>query len=161
MSTKKFTDEKTLDLVQKSLEHEKKGSKFRRSVARFLVDFNVLSYTIAFLIAFSFQGFLRGFIRLCLSRIVRENKYEVLTAFLTFLVILILCYVFVQFIFYKFIYTEDVEKESVLRDAISTKKKETAKKELEKEPEARREIKKGATFDIKESLANQHHYYPF
>lgn len=160
MNGNSFSGEKTLNLVQKSLDKEKKGSKFKRSIARFLVDFNVVSYAVAFLVAISLKDFLDGFIQLILSKVIKEEKYHVLTQFLVFIVILILCFVFVEFIFYKYIYTKDVEKEAVLRGAIQKKKEEEAKKEIEKEPVLKKEIKEGTNIDIEESFMG-HHTYPF
>lgn len=149
-----FTNEKTIDLVQKSLENEKEihngngkkesnGSKFKRSIARFLVDFDVVSYTIAFLVAISLQEFLKELITTSLMKITkRSSKNNLLILFLTIIIILIISYIFVEFIFYKFIYTDDVEKESILRSAITSKKHDEVKKEIEKEPEIKKEIKK-------------------
>jgi hypothetical protein len=156
-----FSDEKTIKLVQKSIDTDQNGSKFKRSISRFLVDFNVVSYAVAFLIAISFKDFIDGLIQLILSKFIKEDKFKVLTEFLVFIIILILCFVFVEFVFYKYIYTEDVEKESILRTAIKTKKQEEAKKEIEKEPILKKEIKKGAKINIEESFQTTHHGYPF
>ena len=157
----KFSDEKTLKLVQKSIDKDKHTSKFKRSISRFLVDFNVVSYAVAFLIAISFKDFIDGLIQLILSKFIKEDKFKVLTEFLVFVIVLVFCFIFVEFIFYKYIYTPDIEKESILRTAIKTKKQEEAKKEIDKEPILKKEIKKGAKIDIEESFQLNHHGYPF
>lgn len=139
-----ISDEKTLDIVQ-----EKTGSKdkFKNKLTHFLVDFNVLSYLVSFLIALQFKDFLHDLIDKMLSYVIDEKKYQLLTNFISLVIICILCFVFIYSIFYKYLYTEDVEKEAILKSALTEKKKELAKKEVEKKSDTKKEIEDTAIIE--------------
>jgi len=145
MTVKTLAGEKTMEVVHKATtkdENEKKMLSLRSNIVHFLIDFDIISYTIAFIIAFQFQNFSVILLEYAMKKIMGNKKNELLSSFLSFMITLTLCFIFIQYIFFKFIYTDDMEKESIFKEAISEKKKEKAMVEVLKEPDTKKEIEK-------------------
>lgn len=136
---------KDLELVQKATETGGKNKSLRvtRDFAHFLIDFNVISTAIAFVIATISVDLCRKLVStLLISKFRIQNP--LLESIVTFFSLIILMYVFVRFVFYNLILTEEVAQENVIKKALDEKKKEVVKDKIEDKPELSREINKEA-----------------
>jgi hypothetical protein len=93
-----------------------------KDFSKFLIDFNIITYTIAFTIAIAVSNFFSEFIKQFLKRYKINSK--VLSSFITLVMIVVIFFIFVQFIFYRFIYTKEVSKERKIEKAINSKDQE-------------------------------------
>ena len=136
-----LTSQQTTELAKETTKNEN-GSEVKSSIANFLIDFNVLQYTIAFVIALSIQEFLKRFMNFTVTRFIPQNKeyWQLISSLLTAIIVFVLAFIFVKYVFYKHIYTEDVEKERTIKKAITEKKTEAAIKKIEQKPDAAKVI---------------------
>lgn len=134
-----LTSQQTTELAK---ETTKNGNQVKSSIANFLIDFDILQYTIAFVIALSIQEFLKRFMNFTVTRFIPQNKeyWQLISSLLTAIIVFVLAFIFVKYVFYKHIYTEDVEKERTIKKAITEKKTEAAIKEIEQKPDATKVI---------------------
>lgn len=155
--------QRTQDLVVNTVEEsgkEKQSPKEARKFAHFLLDFNVVSTSISFIIALQLKSFMDELITY-IMKIMNIKEENLVTIFITLIITLVLCYLFVQYIFYDFIYTEDVEKENILKTAIQEKKAEVAKDKVEEQPEIQKKISETTNLIIndEENIYNNGKYF--
>tara|TARA_Y100000022_G_C13252385_1_gene377867 strand:- start:1900 stop:2307 length:408 start_codon:yes stop_codon:yes gene_type:complete len=102
-----------------------KDNFFKRAFkdfSKFLIDFNIISYTMAFTIAIATSRFVEDIIHSYLKNYKFNSK--LLVSFISLLIIILVCFLFVQLVFYKFIYTKEISKERKIEKAINTKDQE-------------------------------------
>ena len=99
-----------------------------KDFSKFLIDFNIISYTMAFTVAISASRFVEDLVNSFINNYKINNK--VLVSLITLFLVIILCFLFVQFIFYKFIYTKTISKERKIEKAINTKDQEKIEDKL-------------------------------
>jgi len=90
MTVKTLAGEKTMEVVHKATtkdENEKKMLSLRSNIVHFLIDFDIISYTIAFIIAFQFQNFSVILLEYAMKKIMGNKKNELLSSFLSFIFI--------------------------------------------------------------------------
>lgn len=144
MSSTVISDEKTNEIAAEKTKGTKEdnSSDIKRQFAHMLIDFNIVPYVIGFAIAMSFAELMKsvssGFVKYYFKNIL-EN--DILVKFISFCLVLSVCYVFGYLIFYKFIYTEDIAKQTIIKKAINEKKEEEIKKEIETDVDTQNEIK--------------------
>jgi hypothetical protein len=146
-SPKTISDEETIKLAQKKVkgtdeEIESKSSKFKKSIAHLIIDFNILPYIVSFTIAIAFSDFMKSISNLIIKYFNLNN--EIFVDFLTLLLILFFTYIFGYLFFYKYIYTKDIAKENIIKNAITEEKEKEIKKTIKKDLETKQEIKKTA-----------------
>ena len=93
-----------------------------KDFSKFLIDFNIISYTMAFTIAIAASRFVEDLIHSYLVNYKLNNK--LLVSFISLVLIILLFFFFVQFIFYRFIYTKEISKERKIEKALNTKDQE-------------------------------------
>ena len=124
-------------LIEKTTDTEESAIKStQHSIAHFLIDFNVVPVSIGFLIAYTF----RDFMQVLASKIMRYlvpawGKNDLSSPFLTFILTVILCMLFVKYIFYSMFQNEDIKKEIAVKDAVEETKKDIAKDKIANNPE--------------------------
>jgi hypothetical protein len=139
-----ITDEETKKLAEEKAEGTVKdnSSEIKREFAHMLVDLNVVPTVIGFAIAVSFAELMKAMSLSILDKYFRTYiQNDLAIRFVTFILVLILCYVFGYLIFYKLIYTEDIAKQTIIRKAIVEKKEEEIKREIDNDPEASHSIR--------------------
>jgi hypothetical protein len=121
-----FTDEKTLEIAQKSVEKEQAGN-IRSSMSHFIIDFNVISNSIAFIIALQSQKLISDIASSLSDGILIGKQHSIVVNLVSLILTFIICYAFIRLIFYKYIFTQKISDENIIKHAIVEKKKETAK----------------------------------
>lgn len=136
-----LTSQQTTELAKETTKNGN-GNEVKSSIANFLIDFDILQYTVAFVIALSIQEFLKRFMNFTVTRFIPQNKeyWQLISSLLTAIIVFVLAFIFVKYVFYKHIYTEDVEKERTIKKAITEKKTEAAIKKIEQKPDAAKVI---------------------
>lgn len=136
------TDEKTQKLIENTTKDgkEKTTPKITRQIAHFLIDFQVVTTSISFIIALQFKSFMEEVVFFILLRFFKIKKHGIFSSFITFMLTLILAFLFVRYIFYKFIYTEEVDKETILKKAIHEKRTEAVKEKVKQQPDMKKKI---------------------
>lgn len=155
-------DKKTLNIVQTKTEngnHSSKNSRSKRNLAHFLIDFNVISSSISFLIALETHSFIRIILDNIIDNcIFLENK--IIKSFISLFLVFTISFLFVSNIFYNYIYTDDVAKENILKKAINEKKKDVAKESVENDPKTINQIEKISELqNVKEYYNNYDYNY--
>jgi len=136
------TDEKTQKLIENTTKNgkEKTTPKITRQFAHFLIDFQVITTSISFIIALQFKSFMEEVVFFILLRFFKIKKHGIFSSFITFMITLILAFLFVRYVFYKFIYTEDVDKETILKKVIQEKRTEAVKEKVKQQPYMKKKI---------------------
>ena len=121
-----MADPESKKIIHKAMDDDT-PKRFIKNMTKFLISFNVVSYTVALIIALSIGDFFKELITVIFSTVKIENKLY--SSFLTFIITLILIYIFIEYIFYEYLYTSEVSLESKLEQAIEKQKvKEIEKK---------------------------------
>ena len=119
-------------VMKKTTDTEKSAVKeVQHSIAHFLIDFEVVPYSVGFLIAFTFKDFMQALsarIMRYLAPLWKDN--ELSSTFLTLIVTFILCMLFVKYIFYSMFQNEDIKTETAVKDAVMETKKEIIKNKI-------------------------------
>lgn len=90
-----------------------------KDFSKFLIDFNIITYTVSFTIAIAVSRFIEDIIHLYLKNFKINNK--ALVSFISLILIILILFIFVQYVFYKFIYTREISKEIKIEKALNTK----------------------------------------
>ena len=94
----------------------------------FLIDFNIITYTVSFTIAIAVSRLIEDLIHLYLNNFKINNK--ALVSFISLILILLILFIFVQYVFYKFIYTREISKEIKIEKALNTKDQDIIDEQL-------------------------------
>ena len=129
-----IADEKTKKIAEKKTGAKSKD-ELRTSIAHFLIDFDVISYLIAFIIALAFNEFLKDLMEFIVLRFIpkRSAYLRLLSSLLSLIFVFIFAFLFVKLIFYKFLYTTDIVKQRQVQKAISKKEEKKVEKEINNE----------------------------
>ena len=149
-----ISDEVTTKIAENKIEgtiEDKKNnsSKIKKRFAQLIVDFNIIPYAIGFAIAITFAEFMQVLAKYIISIYFKKYiKNEPILKFFTFILVLLMAYIFGYYVFYKLIYTEDIAKQTIIKKAINEKKEEEIKKNIEKDPQAINQINKTSNLNI-------------
>ena len=125
-----YSDEKTIELVDKKINKNKNDSKEMKKLTHMLIEFNIVPNTIAFVIALSSYDFIKILNKYLTKKYFTFIKNEVLKSFMVFIIVLMLVYFIGYIIFYKLLYTENVAKENIIKNAIIEKEKDDIKSQI-------------------------------
>jgi hypothetical protein len=145
-----LSDERTTEIAKQKTkgtkeDKENKSSEVKKHFAHMLIEFNVIPYIIGFAIAVVFADLTKTLGEVIVKNYFKRKKHDILLVkFLTFLLVILFCYLFGYLIFYKFLYTPDIAKETIIKKAINEKKEEEIKREIENDPHTQYEIQKTA-----------------
>lgn len=145
-----LSDEKTTQIAKEKIkgtteDKENQSSEVKKHFAHMLIEFNVIPYIIGFAIAVVFADLTKSLSEALIKTYFKKHKNNILLIKVaTFLLVILLCYLFGYLIFYKFLYTPDIAKETIIKKAINEKKEEEIKKEIENDPQTQYEIQKTA-----------------
>ena len=145
-----LSDEKTTQIAKEKTkgteeDKENRSSDVKKHFAHMLIEFNVIPYIIGFAIAVVFADLTKSLSEALIKTYFKKHKNNILLIKIaTFLLVILLCYLFGYLIFYKFLYTPDIAKETIIKKAINEKKEEEIKKEIENDPQTQYEIQKTA-----------------
>ena len=92
-------------------------TRLRDNFSHFLVDYNVVPSTIAFLFAFMLSNIVASFEKEVISRFL-PIKSKLIKDIITLVIVAILSFLFVEFIFYTLIYTPKIEREKNAEEKI-------------------------------------------
>jgi ATP/ADP translocase len=121
-------DPKAKDIVNK-ITNDKPSSRFYKNFVKFLVDFNVIGYTSAFLIALSITNILNKVTDKIQKRfIISFDREGILISVINLIILTIMIYLFIENIFYKYMYTQEVSIERKFEKVIDEKQKEDIEK---------------------------------
>jgi len=134
MSDGNIADEKTKEEAERKV-GTKKNDELRTSIAHFLIDFDILSYVIAFVIALAFQDFLKDLMEFVVLRFIpkRSIYLRIASSLLSLIIVFVLSFLFVKFIFYKVLYTEDIVKQRQVQKALAKKEEKEVERKVETE----------------------------
>ena len=114
-------DPKAKDIVNK-ITNDKPRERFFKNFVKFLVDFNVIGYTSAFLIALSITEIINKLgDKIKKILIFRFDPDGILISIFNLMFISIMIYLFIEHIFYKYMYTPEVSIERKFEKAIDDK----------------------------------------
>lgn len=153
------TDEKMQKVIENTTKDgkEKTTPRITRQIAHFLIDFQVITTSISFIVALQFKSFMEEVTFFILLRFFKIKKHGILSSFITFVITLILAFLFVRYIFYKFIYTEDVDKETILKKAIQEKRTEAVKEKVKQQPDMKKKIEDTTNLITKKDKNNENY----
>ena len=121
-------DPKAKDIVNK-ITNDKPSSRFYKNFVKFLVDFNVIGYTSAFLIALSITNILNKVTDKIQKRFILSFDREgILISIVNLIILTIMIYLFIENVFYKYMYTQEVSIERKFEKVIDEKQKEDIEK---------------------------------
>jgi hypothetical protein len=114
-------DPKAKDIVNK-ITNDKPSDRFFKNFVKFLVDFNVIGYTSAFLIALSITDIINKLgDKIKKKFIFNFDPDGILISVFNLIVLSIMIYIFIEHIFYKYMYTQEVSIERKFEKAIDDK----------------------------------------
>ena len=130
-----LTTEKTQKLVANtsSTQPQKYQSpEFIRQFKHFLIDFKIITTSVSLLIAFQMQSLTTKFVTYVCKHLLKIHKSssDVISAFISLLLLTIGSFLFIRYIFYKFIFTEDIAKENLVKQAMVETKKDAVKSQV-------------------------------
>ena len=114
-------DPKAKDIVNK-ITNDQPRERFFKNFVKFLIDFNVVGYTSAFIIALSITDIINK-----LSDKIKKHfifKFDpdgILISIFNLMFISVMIYLFIEHIFYKYMYTSEVSIERKVEKAIDDK----------------------------------------
>ncbi len=118
---------KAKELIQK-LNNDKPVTRFYKNFVKFLVDFNVIGYTSAFLIAMCITKLLDNLYDFIFMYLKKYDKTGILVNFIILCMATIAIYLFVEYVFYKYMYTKEVSNERKLEKVIDDNDTKNIKK---------------------------------
>ena len=118
---------KAKELVQK-IHNDKPATRFYKNFVKFLVNFNVIGYTSAFLIAMCITKLLDNVYNIMFIYLKKYEKTGILVNFIILFIATIFIYLFVEYIFYQYMYTKEVSNERKLEKVIDDNDTKTIKK---------------------------------
>ena len=118
---------KAKELVQK-IHNDKPATRFYKNFVKFLVNFNVIGYTSAFLIAMCITKLLDNVYNIMFIYLKKYEKTGILVNFIILFIATIFIYLFVEYIFYRYMYTKEVSNERKLEKVIDDNDTKTIKK---------------------------------
>lgn len=121
-------DPKAKEIVEK-ISNDNGTDRALKNFKKFLIDFGIVSYTVAVIIALAFNDFIKDLTQYFINK--KKIKHPIVGSFITLLLALILMYLFVHIIFFKFVYTTEVAEERKIEQAIQENETEKIKKELD------------------------------
>lgn len=117
-------DPQAKDIVNK-ITNDKPRERFFKNFTKFLVDFNVIGYTSAFLIALSITNVINKLgDKIKKKFIFKFDPDGILVSIFNLIIISILIYIFIEHVFYKYMYTPEVSFERKFAKVIDEKQKE-------------------------------------
>lgn len=118
---------KAKELVQK-IHNDKPAKRFYKNFVKFLVNFNVIGYTSAFVIAMCITKLLDNLYGLIFAYLKKYDKTGILVNFIILIMATIAIYLFVEYVFYKYMYTKEVSNERKLEKVIDDNDNKKIKK---------------------------------
>ena len=104
----------------------------RHSIAHFLIDFNVVPSSIAFLIAFVFRDFVNSLNERIVHIFIPKTIDDLLSKFITLIVTIVFCVLFVKYIFYGLFHSNEIVTEVAIKKAVTKKRENQVLKKLKK-----------------------------
>lgn len=124
------SDPKALKIINKKNKNIAPMNKFRNSIAHFLIDFNVVPTSIAFLIAFVFRDFFNSLTHRIVHIFIPKTIDDLIDKFITLIITLILSVLFVKYIFYGLFHNNQIIKEVAIKKAVEKKRENKALKSI-------------------------------
>ena len=144
-------DPKAKDIVNK-ITNDKPRQRFFKNFTKFLVDFNVIGYTSAFVIALSITEIINKLGDKIKQRFIfKFDPDGILISIFNLIFISIMIYLFIEHIFYKYMYTTEVSIERKFEKAIDNKHT----KDIEKSTDLDKIEKKVKQIDIQNNYIDQ------
>jgi len=139
-----ISDKETIQMAEKKIkkynnEDDENDNKFNRPIKLIksvFIEFNVIPYSIGFIIALSLRNLLSELSKYILKKIF-NIKNPIVNSIFELILMIVFIYVFIVFVFYEFLYSSDIAKEKIFKTAIYEKKIDEAKKEIKKDPETK------------------------
>ena len=123
-------DPKAKKIVNK-IANDKPTERMKKDFIKFLIDFNVIGYTVSFIVALSISSLLTNISKYIIIKFNIVSKgHEILLNIVNLLIVFICVYIFVQYIFYKYIYTLEVSKEIKVEKILNEKDKQDIKNDV-------------------------------
>lgn len=144
-------DPKAKDIVNK-ITNDKPRERFFKNFVKFLVDFNVIGYTSAFLIALSINEIITKLgDKIKKNLIFQFDPDGIVISIFNLMFVSIMIYLFIEHIFYKYMYTQEVSMERKFEKAIDNKHT----KDIEKSTNLDKIEKKVKQIDIQNNYIDQ------
>ena len=126
-------DPQASNIIKKTTKQEKGTMKqMRHSIAHFLIDFNVFPSSIAFLIAFVFRDFVNSLNERIVHIFIPKTIDDLLSKFITLIVTIVFCVLFVKYIFYGLFHSNEIVTEVAIKKAVTKKRENQVLKKLKK-----------------------------
>lgn len=126
-------DPQASNIIKKTIKQEKGTMKqMRHSIAHFLIDFNVVPSSIAFLIAFVFRDFVNSLNERIVHIFIPKTIDDLLSKFITLIVTIVFCVLFVKYIFYGLFHSNEIVTEVAIKKAVTKKRENQVLKKLKK-----------------------------
>jgi len=126
-------DKKTIEIAQ-GVTNEEGGSKISSNIMHFLVDYSVVSNSIALMTALEMRLLVSETVEYIGIKYLHLENHQLLRRLVSVIMILILCYLFIQLIYYPYMYTNKIAKENIIKKAIVDKNIEDVKKKIRVSP---------------------------
>lgn len=144
--------EKTQEIAADSSDtHPKKykSPQFVRQFKHFLIDFKIINTSVSLLIAFQFQAVTTKLVAYVCKHVlkIQKDSSDLISAFVSLVLLLLVSFLFIRFIFYKYIYTEDIAKENLVKQAMVETKKDVVKSQVSKNSSMVETIKRATTLN--------------
>ena len=130
-----LTTERTQKLVANTSGTKSKKNQspeYIREFKHFLIDFKIITTSVSLLIAFQIQLFTTKFVSYVCEHWLKmhQSSSEVISAFISLILLTIGSFLFIRYIFYKYIFTEDIAKENLVKRAMVETKKDAVKSQV-------------------------------
>jgi len=132
MDTELTSGDPQASTIIKQTTKPEKGAikKMRHSIAHFLIDFNVVPSSIAFLIAFVFRDFVNSLNERLVHLFIPVTIDDLLTKFITLIFTIVFCLLFVKYIFYGLFHSNEIVTEVAIKNAVTKKRESQVLKKL-------------------------------
>lgn len=103
-----------------------------KDIVQFLIQYNVMQFVVAFVIAGAAKDFMFELANVVLQKTVRKQYSKLWTTFITFLFMIVVMFLFIYYIFYPISTSKGIVEETELKAVVERAKK----KELEKKADS-------------------------
>lgn len=119
---------KSKELIKK-LQNDSVLKRQFKNFVKFLIDFNVIGYASAFLIALSITKILEKFTNILEKKIkIPYDKEGIIVQILILIIVTVSIYLFIEYVFYGYMYTNEVSIERKMEKVIDDKDTKKIKK---------------------------------
>ena len=126
-------DPKAKEMINK-VSKDGPTTRLKKNLIKFLVNFNIIGWAVAFMLAIQINNFLSELMKTLLRRYKIEN--ELLSRFITLILSLLFVFLFVEYVFYGYLYTPEISKEIKIEEVLDDKDKQEIEDKMGVQPYA-------------------------